>query len=145
MKTFINTINGVVPLKWIDGNGHMNVAYYMQVFDQSMLSFLDKINIDDENLTMVASRVNMSYRKELLEGDEFHVLVGIANIGTRSMSISQKLICNNATCAILAVSFSIVERCSVTIEKDIALRAKEYIVSELRDPFESILTKGEVS
>ena len=37
----------VVEPDWIDYNGHMNVAYYVLVFDRATDAFLDYIGLDD--------------------------------------------------------------------------------------------------
>jgi acyl-CoA thioester hydrolase len=38
---------GVIEPEWIDYNGHMNVAYYVLVFDRGTDGFLDYLGMDD--------------------------------------------------------------------------------------------------
>jgi acyl-CoA thioesterase FadM len=150
MNGFIKTINGIVPIEWVDINGHMNVTYYMNLFDKSMLFLLDKININEQSIkkgmhTMVASRVNMSYRKELLEGDDYQIMAGITGLRGSSMAISQKLMRGSvtyATCDILSISFSVVERCTVAIENDVLIRVKKYMIDGVKNPFEGIMKES---
>ncbi|MBL4721121.1 MAG: thioesterase family protein [Alphaproteobacteria bacterium] len=60
--------------EWIDYNGHMNVAYYVLAFDYATDAFLDYIGLTREfkesvNSTTFALDMNVSYKREVLEGD----------------------------------------------------------------------------
>jgi len=139
-------IDGVVFPDWIDINGHMNVAHYMDIFDKSMFNLLARMHINEQSiregrLTMVASRINMAYRKELLEGDDFQIWAGITGIGGHSMTVSQRLMRGSvayATCDILAISFSPVERRAVAMEEHVRARAEEFVVDGMKDPFAAL-------
>ncbi|TNE35122.1 MAG: thioesterase-like protein [Alphaproteobacteria bacterium] len=59
---------------WIDYNGHMNVAYYVLVFDQSIDVFLDDIGLhreyrDSSNNTVYVLETHVTYVQEVHEGD----------------------------------------------------------------------------
>lgn len=60
---------------WIDYNGHMNVAYYVLVFDHATDVFLDYIGLTDEfrnvnESSTFAAELHVSYQKEVREDDE---------------------------------------------------------------------------
>ena len=63
---------------WIDYNGHMNVAYYVLVFDHATDAFLDYIGLTDSHRTQhqsstFAAELHVNYLREVREGDEVEV------------------------------------------------------------------------
>ena len=148
MRGFIKTFEGRVQCEWIDINGHMNVNYYMSVFDKSMFVLLEHIGINDLSIaagepTMVGSRIHISHRRELLEKETFEVWTGISGIESKSMTIMHRLTSNKsirATCDILAVRFSLVERCAVKINTEIHDKARLFLIPGIKDPFKNIKT-----
>ena len=71
MKGFILTAQGIVSPEWIDRNGHMNITSYMALFDQGTDILFQKFGLavseTDSDITMVAGRIYIEHRKELLE------------------------------------------------------------------------------
>jgi acyl-CoA thioester hydrolase len=67
----------VLP-EWIDGNGHMNVAYYSLIFDRALDSFFDVIGIGwdytkrGEGSAFVLE-THVSFLKEVKSGDPLRV------------------------------------------------------------------------
>ena len=62
----------VLP-EWVDYNGHMNVAYYMLVFDHATDVFLDHIGLDEQFRDSRACSVfvieaHITYESEVMEG-----------------------------------------------------------------------------
>ncbi len=69
LKTFT-----IIP-EWIDHNGHMNVAYYVLVFDQSLDELLDQIELtrdyrDESGNTVYVLETHVSYLQEVKQGDQ---------------------------------------------------------------------------
>jgi acyl-CoA thioester hydrolase len=65
----------VVRAGWIDENGHMNMGYYVVVFDYATDAWLDFIGLDTEfkaanQVTTFSLESHVTYRRELREGDE---------------------------------------------------------------------------
>lgn len=63
---------------WIDLNGHMNVAHYLTVFDQSFDEAYELIGITPQHLrqaggTTFAAEMHITYQRELMEGDPLRV------------------------------------------------------------------------
>jgi len=59
-----------VAREWIDLNGHMNVAYYVQAFDQATDVFLERINLgwsylEKDNGSTFTAEMNVSYINEV--------------------------------------------------------------------------------
>jgi len=64
----------VVEPDWIDYNGHMNVAYYVLVFDRATDAFLDYLGLDEALREAVGSstfsvEAHITYQREVVEGD----------------------------------------------------------------------------
>lgn len=64
----------VVPVDWLDYNGHMNVCYYAAIFDQGLDAFFDHVGIGNEyartaGCSMFVVENHFTYQRELLAGD----------------------------------------------------------------------------
>ena len=72
MSIYLKT--GKVLPEWTDYNGHMNLAFYIHLFDSSWEVLLEKFNIGEnsaknENRTTFAVESHTKYIKEVKEGD----------------------------------------------------------------------------
>tara|TARA_Y100000590_G_scaffold13698_1_gene16534 strand:+ start:2303 stop:2770 length:468 start_codon:yes stop_codon:yes gene_type:complete len=73
MSIFLKT--GRVKAEWADYNGHMNLAYYIHLFDGAWEILLGNFNIGEESAkvekkTTFAVESHTTYDKELKVGDE---------------------------------------------------------------------------
>src|SRR5437899_4516855 len=60
--------------EWIDGNGHMNVGYYLVVFDYATDEFLSWVGLDarhrrEYRVTTFCLEAHVTYRREVRSGD----------------------------------------------------------------------------
>ena len=84
-KTELKKINDLRVLpEWIDHNQHMNVAYYVLIFDQSLDELLDDIELTREYRTQSGNTVfvletHVCYLQEVKEGDPLEVYVRVVN------------------------------------------------------------------
>ena len=67
-----------VRSEWCDYNGHLNMAYYVLIFDHATDVFHDSLGIDkpyrlDANCSTFAVEIHTTYLAEVLEGDEVSV------------------------------------------------------------------------
>jgi acyl-CoA thioester hydrolase len=67
-----------VPEEWIDLNGHMNVARYLQAFDQAFDEAYERVGITKEHMdtaggTTFAAEMHITYQRELLLGDPLRI------------------------------------------------------------------------
>ena len=65
---------------WIDYNGHMNMAYYVLIFDQAWENILNKFQMGGEKAeeskrTTMVVETRTTYDREVKEGDEVEVYV----------------------------------------------------------------------
>ncbi len=64
--------------EWIDYNGHMNVAYYVLVFDHATDGLLEELGLGEAyrertGNTVYVLETHVSYERELREGDPLRV------------------------------------------------------------------------
>lgn len=67
-----------VQAEWIDYNGHMNVAYYVLVFDQATDVLLGHLDLGSAyrhatNHTIYVAEAHVTYEREVKEGDLLRV------------------------------------------------------------------------
>ena len=68
----------VVRPEYIDWNGHMNVAYYVLVFDHATDALFDHIGLDEayrkeRDFTTFTIEAQVTYQREVLEGDPLRI------------------------------------------------------------------------
>ena len=68
-------VNGRVARKWIDVNGHMNVASYLEAFDSAVVAFRERLGVDDDYIrrgrSTFAVECHMTYVRELILDDPY--------------------------------------------------------------------------
>jgi acyl-CoA thioester hydrolase len=65
----------VVPKDWIDENGHMNMGFYVVVFDHATDAWLDFIGLTkhykaEHDVTTFSLESHVTYKREVGEGDD---------------------------------------------------------------------------
>ena len=85
----VETIMTVLP-EWVDYNGHMNLAFYVLVFDKATDNFYDnlKIGLDyraEKNSSMFTLGINVDYMREVFEGDEVRVTTQLLECDEKRM------------------------------------------------------------
>ena len=141
MKSFLLIDSGMVQKKWIDKNGHMNVVSYMTLFDIATDVLLKKygIGLEGADLTMVAARIMIEYRKELMEGDAWELWAGIVSAQPTYLTITHRLRSagsQTAVCDIRGIPFSKRTREAVMLNEALLDKIRERIIVGLTDRFE---------
>ncbi|MBX9607042.1 MAG: thioesterase family protein [Gammaproteobacteria bacterium] len=117
----------VVP-EWLDYNGHMNVAYYTQVFDLAVDAYKAVIGltleyIESTGRSTVALESHVTYQQEAHLGDELRVETRVLGCDGKRAHIYQELYRDStllATQESLALSFDKATRRSAPFEPHIA-------------------------
>ena len=78
VETPFHASRQVILPEWIDYNGHMNVAYYVLVFDRATDDFFDFMGLTAEyrtagNVSAFTAEMHVNYLREVKEGDEVFV------------------------------------------------------------------------
>ncbi len=63
---------------WVDYNGHMNVAYYVLIFDHATDAFLDQVGMDaalreTTGSSVFVAEAHITYDQEVMEGERVYV------------------------------------------------------------------------
>ncbi len=81
----------VLP-EWIDYNGHMNVAYYVMVFDLSLDELLDRIELtreyrDESGCSVYVLETHVTYLQEVKENDPLILSVRVIDYDEKRMHL----------------------------------------------------------
>ncbi|MEH6402569.1 MAG: thioesterase family protein [Sneathiella sp.] len=81
----------VLP-EWIDYNGHMNVAFYVMVFDQSLDELLDLIGLTrayrkESGCSVFVLETHVTYLQEVKEGDPLVMSVRVSDYDEKRMHL----------------------------------------------------------
>ena len=141
MKSFFLVDSGLVPMEWIDKNGHMNVVSYMTLFDIATEALLEKcgIGVEGADLTMVAARIMIDYRKELMQGEAWELWSGIVSAQPSYLTITHRLRSagsQRTVCDIRGMPFSKRTRGAALLNDALLDKVRERIVVGLTDRFE---------
>ncbi len=101
----------IIP-DWIDYNGHMNVAYYVLVFDRATDEFFDFMGLTAEyrdagNVSAFTAEMHVNYVREVKQDDEvlvttqllgydekrFHYFHRMYHAGERYLAATSELLC----------------------------------------------------
>lgn len=74
---FVSTSLAVRP-EWIDGNGHMNVSFYLKAFDEGFDSAYEAMDfgydaIRRRGISTMAAEMHITYQGELFKGDPIRI------------------------------------------------------------------------
>ena len=86
----------IVHPDWVDYNGHMNVAYYVLVFDHATDAFLDHIGLDEEHRTTTGQSVfvaeaHVTYEQEVMEGAPLRVTTQVLDCDAKRMHVFHRM------------------------------------------------------
>ncbi len=77
---------------WVDYNGHMNVAYYVLVFDHGTDALLDLLDMGDDyrkktNSSDFVVESHISYMREVVEGDSLQIATLLMGFDEKRMHL----------------------------------------------------------
>jgi acyl-CoA thioester hydrolase len=87
---------GSIRPEWIDYNGHMNVAYYVLVFDQGTDALLDYLGMDAAyrertNYSTYVLESHITYERELKEGEGYRVTAQLLDADAKRLHYFEEL------------------------------------------------------
>lgn len=87
---------GVVRPDWIDANGHMNLAYYVVLFDQATDSLFDALEIGEAYRRAVACatfavETHTLYERELVSGEAVRVSTVILGADAKRLHLAHEM------------------------------------------------------
>ena len=90
----VHIANQIIKKEWTDYNNHMNMAYYVLVFDQIWEIILEKFKMGEQsakttNMSTMVVETHTTYNNEVKEGDEVSVKVVGFDRGKVKLSMKQ--------------------------------------------------------
>jgi acyl-CoA thioester hydrolase len=87
---------GEVLPEWIDYNGHMNLAYYIVLFDQATDALFDRLDLGlayrrGRNLGTFVAETHTRYERELLVGERVRVSVQILAVDDKRLHVAHEM------------------------------------------------------
>lgn len=87
---------GEVKSEWIDLNGHMNLAYYIVLFDQAFDLILAEWNLDWEytkrtNQGLFAVETHTLYEQELVAGAAVRVRSWVIDVDSKRLHVAHEM------------------------------------------------------
>ncbi len=76
----VHVSNQIIKSEWTDYNNHLNMAYYVLIFDLSWEVMLKKFNMGEQSaknsgMSTMVVETNTTYDNEIKEGDEVEILL----------------------------------------------------------------------
>ena len=77
---------------WVDYNGHMNVAYYVLIFDHATDLLLNYVGLDEKHRNMTSESVfvvesHITYTQEVLEGAKVEIEILVLDIDDKRLQV----------------------------------------------------------
>ena len=76
----VHVSNQIIKSEWTDYNNHLNMAYYVLIFDVAWEVILKKFNMGEDSaktsgMSTMVVETNTTYDNEIQEGDEVEILL----------------------------------------------------------------------
>ena len=76
----VHVSNQIIKSEWTDYNNHLNMAYYVLIFDVAWEVMLKKFNMGEQSaktsgMSTMVVETNTTYDSEIKEGDEVEILL----------------------------------------------------------------------
>ncbi len=98
-----------VQPEWLDGNGHMNLAYYVLVFDRGTDAWLEMAGLGrayrDTGHSVFAVETHTSYRREVHAGAPLHVRTRLLEHGGKRIHLMHEMRSHAAEVAVQEALF----------------------------------------
>jgi acyl-CoA thioester hydrolase len=145
MSTYISAYDDVVRPEWIDNNGHMNLAYYVLIFDLATDRLFDRIGVGTPYRTAsgnstFAAEAHTIYEREVHLGDNVQVRTILLGADSKRIHFFHEMFHTesgerSATQELMSLHIDMnvrkVAPFPPDLEASLAALAKEYAPSEL--------------
>jgi len=136
----------VVKKEWVDYNNHMNMAYYVLVFDQALEVALEKFKIGesaarDLNRSTMVVETNTKYLNEVKQGEIIDINLTFFDHDKKRLHVKMEMIAKNrnktsATMEWISLYIDLSKR-KVTEFEDEKLKIMDKFIEENKSEFSS--------
>ena len=131
MSSWLETNRGTVHPWETDSFGHMNIRFYMAAFADAAWHLAHAMGMSPsymraEGRGIATVRTDLRYKRELLEGDIWHIRSGFTRVGNSSFHFIQEMY--NSETVLLASTYN-----GIAVHLDLDIRKGVPIPKELRE------------
>ena len=140
----IHVANEIIKKEWTDYNNHLNMAYYVLIFDKSWEVMLEKFKMGETaaKTTMRSTMVvetHTTYNNEVKEGDEVEILLNYFNHDKKRLHFRLEMIEKSskklsATIEMLALYIDLSKRRVCEFEEE-KLKIMDQFIKENKSKF----------
>ena len=93
----IHIANQIIKKEWTDYNNHMNMAYYVLVFDQIWEIILEKFKMGEQsakttNMSTMVVETHTTYNNEVKEDDEVEIILTFLDHDKKRLHFKMEMI-----------------------------------------------------
>ena len=93
----VHIANQIIKKEWTDYNNHMNMAYYVLVFDQIWEIILEKFKMGEQSakstkMSTMVVETHTTYNNEVKEGDEVEINLTFFNHDKKRLHFKMEMI-----------------------------------------------------
>ncbi len=90
------THRGIVRPEWVDDNGHMNLAYYLVLFDAGSDAMFEVLGIGQAyraavGCTSFAAETHLVYESEMREGDAAEIRTTVVGVDEKRLHLAHEM------------------------------------------------------
>jgi len=90
------THRGIVRPDWVDDNGHMNLAYYLVLFDAGSDAMFEVLGIGQAyrravGRTSFAAETHIVYEREMREGDAAEIRTTVVGVDEKRLHLAHEM------------------------------------------------------
>lgn len=136
--------SGVVPLEWIDYNGHMNVAYYVLAFDHATDAFIDYLGMgqdyrERQQCSTFVVETHVNYQRELMAGDPMRITTQLLGFDSKRIHYFHRLYHAgkgflSATTELMVIHVGLTERHSIAMPLPVLDRLSAVMAAHIQLP-----------
>lgn len=144
LETPLSLYSDVVPSKWIDYNGHMNVAYYVLAFDHATDAFMDFLGMgqnyrERDNCSAFVVEAHVNYQRELVADDPMRITTQLLGFDSKRIHYFHRLYHAqkgflSATSEIMVIHVDLAERHSASMPLAIQDRLGALMAAHIQLP-----------
>ena len=134
---------------WVDYNGHMNVAYYVLIFDHATDVLLNHVGLNAKHRNMTSESVfvvesHITYLQEVLEGEKIEIETLVLDVDDKRLQVFMTMYESGssvlkATIEIMILHVDLSTRKSTPFPAQIKLE-----LSQLKDKHSSLMQPSQI-
>ena len=151
----VHIANQIIKKEWTDYNNHMNMAYYVLVFDQIWEIILEKFKMGEQSakttkMSTMVVETHTTYNNEVKEGDEVEINLTFFDHDKKRLHFKMEMIEKSskklsATLEMLSLYIDLKQRKVAEFEKE-KIQIMDHFIATNKEKFENknLIIKGKL-